>query len=39
MDGFLQRPTVPAANAGVTSAAANTFPDVDHTGGAVTPPV
>jgi phospholipase C len=26
MDGFLQRPTVPAANPGVTLAAANTFP-------------
>jgi len=26
MDGFLQRPTAPAANAGVTLAAANTFP-------------
>jgi phospholipase C len=26
MDGFLQRPTAPAANAGVSLAAANTFP-------------
>ena len=26
MDGFLQRPTAPAGNAGVTLAAANTFP-------------
>jgi phospholipase C len=26
LDGFLQRPTAPAANAGVTPAAANTFP-------------
>src|SRR5580658_5020822 len=26
MDGFLQRPTAPAANPGVTLAAANTFP-------------
>jgi phospholipase C len=26
MDGFLQRPTAPASNAGVTLAAANTFP-------------
>jgi phospholipase C len=43
MDGFLQRPTVPAANPGVTLAAANTFPvgyytnfhddDGEHRGG------
>jgi phospholipase C len=26
MDGFLQRPTAPASNPGVTLAAANTFP-------------
>jgi phospholipase C len=37
MDGFLQRPTTPADNPGVTLAAANTFPigyysNVDHRG-------